>query len=421
MNDYYAAYDNIDLKCYPNYSFEIGDVDGDGRMEFIAMDQSGNLLRVLDLEGRLLFEKKLKNNGNWGTPLICAADIDNDGRSEIIVPCGKSVAAFDKNGKKIREHVFDSSQKDDFGINIPLLGAAKILSPNEPSVIAAAAGGNIAALDGNFDVIWQRGGLRNQFGHEIHFADIDGDGLDEIAFCSVDNIGGGGDGSNTGELVLLDHDGTVMLRKRVDDYIADTHFDDIAMADFLGDGSAQILVEKGVLLDLEGGVIWDLSGEMVHGQWIAHTANSKGKGKTCFISELWGNAKKSMLFSGQGQKIMDIGGFCWPRHTEKAIFVPTRCHMVQWDKNGEPEIFFTQQAVMGGHACTETYNFQLNALFLDSEGNLVGEMPFDDAQIEGYYYNGEVHSKAADIDGDGRQEVAFTKQDGHVMVIKKKG
>ena len=52
---YYIANDKVDLKYYPNYSFEIGDVDGDGRMEFISLNTSGALLKVLNLDGELLF------------------------------------------------------------------------------------------------------------------------------------------------------------------------------------------------------------------------------------------------------------------------------------------------------------------------------------------------------------------------------
>ena len=267
------------------------------------------------------------------------------------------------------------------------------------------------------------GGFRHDFGHEIHFADVDNDGLDEIAFCTTDNINGGPSETNAGELVLLDHDGTVMLRKLVTHYINDTHFDDIAMADFLGNGSTQILAEKGQLLDLSGNIIWDLSAQMDHGQWITHAPG--GKGKTVFISELWSAAKetqmKSMLFTGQGQKIRDIRGFPWPRsENDKMRFLPSRCHSIQWDRQSEPEFFFTQQLhVPGEFNCQETRSFRLKGLFMDLRGNLLSELPIDDAQIRGYYYNGETHSKVADVDGDGQQEIVFPKQDGHVMIIKR--
>jgi len=53
-----------DLRCYPNYSFEIGDVDGDGRLEMVSLNQNGNRLRAVDLEGNVVFQSKVINNGN---------------------------------------------------------------------------------------------------------------------------------------------------------------------------------------------------------------------------------------------------------------------------------------------------------------------------------------------------------------------
>ena len=116
---------------------------------------------------------------------------------------------------------------------------------------------------------------------------------------------------------------------------------------------------------------------------------------------------------------MDISKFPWPQAAEKAIFVPSRCHAVQWDAETPPEIFLTQQAVMGGHASDETYTFNPTGLFIGLQGQLTGALPFDDAQIAGYYYNGEVHSKTADVDGDGKQEIIYPKQNGRIMVIKR--
>ena len=427
MNKYYAAYDKIDFGYYPNYSFEIGDINGDGKKEFVSMDQSGNLLKAMNLDGDLLFEKKLNNNGNWGTPLVCIEDIDNDGRGEIIVPDAGKIIAFDGKGNKIRERVFEGCKKDDYGIALPLIGAAHIISPdkNSPginSIIACCAGGTVYALDADFRTIWKADGFKNDYGHEIHFTDTDGDGFDEIAFCSVDHINGGRAADNSGELILLDHDGTLLLRKRVDSYIDDTHFDDIAMADFLGNGTCQILVEKGLLLDTKGNIIWDLSNEMEHGQWITHIPGPDGKGKLVFISELWGNAKKSMLFTGAGRKIYDIKNLQWPESAEPDItLLPSRCHIIQWDANSEPEIFLAQQSCSNKekHNCTQTRHFRLTGLFLDINGNLKGQMPFSDSRIKGYYYNGETHSRAADVDGDGHPEIVFPRQDGHVMIIKR--
>jgi FG-GAP repeat protein len=48
----YAIAHEADLGRYPNYSFEIGDVDGDGRSEVVCFNQNGNRLRVVNLDGR---------------------------------------------------------------------------------------------------------------------------------------------------------------------------------------------------------------------------------------------------------------------------------------------------------------------------------------------------------------------------------
>jgi len=425
---YYIANEKIDLKCYPNYSFEIGDIDGDGRKELISLNQSATLLSAFNLDGELLFEKNLDNTGNWGTTLICAADIDSDGRDEIIVPNGDSIVAFDGKGNKIREYKHHSSGKDGYGVSVPLIGAAKIKSPDEWSIVAVLAEGEAVALDRAFNEIWKTGGMGHDFGHEIFFADIDGDGLDEICFSTIGCAGQTADGWNFGELILLDHDGSILLRKRVDDYVRDNHFDDTAMADFMGNGTSQILLEKGVLLDLNGNVIWDISDKFDHGQWIAHTPDPNGKGRIVFISELWGAKKRGLLFSGNGEVINDFKDLPWvvfdsEEHKNLDLTpLPSRAHIIQWTPESEPEIFLSQQSLLpsSSHLCYQTVSFQLKALFMDLRGGLLGEFPFNDSQIKGYFYNGEVHSKVADIDGDGHQEIIFPKQDGHVMIIKKK-
>ena len=45
MSTYVAAYDP-DLRCYPNYSFVIGDVDGDGRQEVVIPKQDGHVMAI---------------------------------------------------------------------------------------------------------------------------------------------------------------------------------------------------------------------------------------------------------------------------------------------------------------------------------------------------------------------------------------
>lgn len=430
MNKYFSAYE-VDLRCYPNYSFEIGDIDGDGRIEMVSLNQNGNRLRAVNLDGEVLFERRVVNHGNWGTPLICIADIDNDGRGEVIVPSWggrfeSRIVAINAEGQMVRDHAFGTSGKDDYGIGVPLLSSIHLRQNGGPHIIAAVAGGYIVVLDSEFREIWRLDGFRNDFGHEFNLADIDDDGSEEVAFCTLDHINGGytKDDWNVGEFVLLDHDGRTLLRRRVDEYLSDTHFDDCAMADFRDAGKVDILFEKGILIDVTGEIIWDVSDQLDHGQWIAHVPDPDGRSRLIFISELWGAEGKSALFSGDGNKLWEIKDL--PRSSlDNTKFkgwrvLPTRCHMVRWTPESEPEIFMAEQACNPtSHDCFSTFRFELKAFFLDLRGNLVGTLPFSDAQIEGYWYNGEVHSRVADVDGDGKQEVVFPRQDGHVMVIKR--
>jgi hypothetical protein len=92
--------------------------------------------------------------------------------------------------------------------------------------------------------------------------------------------------------------------------------------------------------------------------------------------------------------------------------------VVRWTPDAAPEIFLGEQAFRGQSPPGGSYDLKLS--FVDIDGRLLGVVPFRDRQVEGYFYNSEVHSRVADVDGDGRQEVVFPRQDGHVMVIKKR-
>lgn len=429
MSEYYVAHE-VDLRCYPNYSLTVGDIDGDGQKELVSLNQGGTRLRVQKLNGDLVLEKTIFNKGNWGTLQPCMVDVDGDGREEVIVPVlaprlEASLVAFNAEGEIIREFVFGSRADDDFGITVPLTAPFRFQDTERPGILAAVAGGTIVALDADFNEIWRVDGFRNDFGHEFYIHDIDGDGLDEVVFCTVDHCAGSPFGEwNIGEFVMMDHDGTVLMRRQTTDYMVEHHFDDFAFGDFTGNGQMELLIEKGFLTDLKGNMIWDISKEFDHGQWIAHTPDPNGPGRLIFISELWGHKGKSALFRGDGTKITDTAGLPWSTSISNQLpgwgVLPTRVHTVQWTPDSEPEFFLAEQTVSPStHNCFKTEHFELKAFFLDINGKLKHAMPFKDAQIEGYWYNGEVSSIVDDVDGDGMQEVVFPRQDGKVMIIKK--
>lgn len=428
----YAITAEADARCYPNYSFEVGDVTGDGRAELVALNQTGNRLRVMTYDGELVFERRLHNNGNWSSVVPGVADIDGDGRAEVVVPDqGREnrhkyarVVALNADGEVVAERMFDETRRDDYGITVPLIAPFRYSADSPLAVVVALSGGTVLALDGQFNELWRRTGFRNDFGHEFYVADVDGDGWDEIAFCTLDHIDGGDAEWNRGDLVILDHDGSEILRRPTHDLYPDSHFDDIAFADFLGRGDCQMLIEKGLLCGLDGEILWRIDGDFDHAQWIAHTpdpANPDGP-RRVLLTELWTEGRFGAVYSGDGTRIAGLENLPWtsldPYGEPGWHILPTRPHAVDWRGDGSVEFFVAEQVCAPtSHEAFETRSFELKAFILDIEGNLVATVPFEDSQIEGYWYNGEVRSRALDVDGGDRREVVFPRQNGRVAVF----
>ena len=426
MPRYYSAYEP-DLGFYPNYSFEVGDIDGDGQRELAALSTDGNLVRVLRLDGSVVLERKLKNYGRWGTAPTLFMDVNGDGREELIVPDGPAgsaaIIALNADNEVVRQARLDGASGDDYDMAVPLLGKFRRDFQGHMGISVALAGGQVVALDTQFRPLWTRAHLRHDFGHEFHNCDVNGDGQDEIVFCTVDHINKSGPDVQ-GELVILRADGSLYFRQPVRHFYNDTHFDDVAVIDMRGTGTKEILVEKGILFNLRGQVIWDISDQFEHGQWIATLPNPKGPGTLAFIAELWSVQGRSKLIGPNGQTLWELTKDritrLHPARLPGGAVLPTRAHAVDWFQDGHHEIVLGEQiAVPTGHACYEDITIELKLSFFDLEGKLLGTLPFPNTCKSGFWYNGEVRSRVADMDNDGECEWAFPRQDGKVMIVKK--
>lgn len=411
----------VDLGFYPNYSVEVGDVDGDGRMEVAALSTRADLLKVVDLRGRVVLERRLRNSGCWGTATLALADVDGDGRDEVIVPDGPPgdarVVAIDQEGEVVREARVPGAVADDYGLAVPLIAAFE-RGDGSLGICVAVAGGLVLALNSDFEPLWEVRGLRKDFGHELYVAKVPEGDL--VAFVTVDHIRYSSP-TVEGELLVVSSEGELLMRKRVRDLVDDTHFDDVAIADFRGAGQLEVLVEKGILMDMEGRVIWDRSALFDHGQWVAHMPNPLGPGRLAFISELWGYEGKSRMLDPHGNTLWMLGK---RRHTaiDQAAYpgyvaAPTRAHAIDWSGTGEYEVVLGEQIVKRRGAPRLDVTHELKLFVFSPLGELLAEVPFVDTRRSDFFYNGEVHSRVADVDGDGRLEYVFPRQDGRVMVI----
>jgi hypothetical protein len=376
----------------------------------------------------VLLEHTLKNYGDWGTVIPVLGDVDSDGRQELIIPDGPPgnvfLIALNIDNETIRERRLESREGDDYGIAVPLLGTFRRDLEGHLGISVALAGGTVCALDSRFQELWRREDMRHDFGHEFYNCDVNNDEVDEIIFCTVDHINQSTPDVNGDLVILRGTDGGVYVRQPVREIVDDTHFDDIVVADFRGIGQTEILVEKGILLNLQGDVIWDVSDELEHGQWITTAPNPDGPGLVAFISELWSEEGLSKLISPSGETLWELTP---DRHTRLNpqrfpgfSVLPTRAHAVDWFNDGNYEIVLGEQiSGPSGHACYEEMTTTLKLFFFDLAGNLLHELPFPNTCEEGFWYNGEVPSCIGDVDGDGYPEWVFPRQGGQVMVVKK--
>jgi hypothetical protein len=171
-------------------------------------------------------------------------------------------------------------------------------------------------------------------------------------------------------------------------------------------------------------VIWDISDQLEHGQWIATAPNPDGPGKVAFIAELWSERGRSKLVSPTGEVLWELTTDHVTRlHPDRlpgAAILPTRAHAIDWFGDGHYEIALGEQiALPSGHACYEACQLSLKLRFFDLAGELVGDLEFVNRCREGFWYNGEVRSRVADVDADGLPELVFPTQGGTVLVVKK--
>ena len=419
-NGVYRCKALVNIGLYPNYSFELGDINGDGIKEMAVLTTDGSILRVFGIDGSLLLERILGNHGCWGTPTIAFADLDEDGKEELIVPDGNMVIALDEHNDVVRKARVPASTVDDYGIAIPLIGVFK-RGEDRVGICVAVAGGGVFAFDEDFRLLWSIKGLRKDFGHEFNISETS-NYESIIAFSNVDNIRYTS-AQTEGELILVSSSGKILLRKRVRDLINDTHFDDVAIADFTGDGKLEVLVEKGILMDLKGNVIWDVSESLDHGQWIAYLPDPRGPGRLSFIAELWGYEGKSRMLDSKGRTLWTLGRHRHTRINQNLYpgckVAPTRVHAIDWKSTGEYEIVLAEQIVPSRDFRKRDIVHRLKVFVFDPMGRLLAEIPFIDTRRSDFFYNGEVHSRAVDVDGDSSVEFVFPRQDGKVMIIGK--
>jgi len=148
----------------------IANLDNDGDAEVIYADA------VFNSQGKKLFEGTAGEGGNGGIPISCLADLDGDGRPEMIA--GKTAYFF---SGKVADNTFTAKQIWNSAVTDGFCGVADFNGDKKPEVIIVS-NGFIYALNGLTGVKLAEAPIPNGGkGGPPNIADFDGDGVPEVA------------------------------------------------------------------------------------------------------------------------------------------------------------------------------------------------------------------------------------------------
>jgi len=154
----------------------IANLDNDGDAEVIYADA------VFDSKGKKLFEGNVGEGINGQGPISCIADLDGDGRQELIA--GRTAYSFTgtvNGGNFVAKQVWNSAITDGF------CGIADFNGDKKPEVIIVSSG-KIFALNGFTGVKLAEAPIPNGGkGGPPNIADFDGDGVPEVAAAGSTN------------------------------------------------------------------------------------------------------------------------------------------------------------------------------------------------------------------------------------------
>ena len=149
---------------------------------------------------------------SWAAPMGVAADVDRDGKLEVVV----GNALLGANGK-IK---WQNGKSDGF------VAVANFDSDDYGEIVVAGEG-NVRLQDDDGTVLWSRNGLTGSTTGAPTVADFDGDGEPEIGVAGM------------GQYVVLEGDGAVKWTRTTNDY--SSGFTGSAVFDFEGDGAAEVV------------------------------------------------------------------------------------------------------------------------------------------------------------------------------------
>jgi len=356
------------------------DLTGDGTPEVVANfacdeDWQRGVIRAFDgVSGTPLWtgsDAAVQTNGRAG---IAAADLDGDGRSEVIalrVPASGRIIAFDDDGSLLWESVATDGTTPytvSFANGAPTI--ADLDGDGSPEVIIGAAVLNAAG-----QLLWQRDGAGTEgtnsgyTGGIAAVADLDMDGTPEVI---------------TGRRAYR-ADGTPMWTALTDDgYPAIAQFDDDPQPEV-------VLIASGQLYLLDG-----LTGAV---EWGPVAQPGGGRGGPPTVADFDGDGQPEIGVAGAASySVYDPTGamdVLWSMTTRDVSSNATGSSVFDFEGDGAAEVVYGDECFM--------------RVYRGSDGMVLLEIPSTSATIHEY-------PVVADVDADGNSEIVIVANDRNVSL-----
>lgn len=175
----------LDYRVNPRATPAVGDIDGDGQMEIIAVRRSGGLI-AFRADGSL---KWVSTTSNGMTPhttafdsaTVALADLDNDGKAEVIV----AGMIFDDQGRLVND---SATGREAWGANQASYGPVSIVADVDGDALTTeqyVVTGN-RAIRKNGTLLWDVSATVTDGYAAI--SDLDGDGIPELVVTAQGTI-----------------------------------------------------------------------------------------------------------------------------------------------------------------------------------------------------------------------------------------
>ena len=413
--DHMRLWRQIDIAAHPGTFVCPGDLDGDGRLDFVLYKQgpmtAPGYLLAINGEGRARWDlgdrtiESHQPDGQWNEPAlrgICFVyDLDRDGESEVITELWKEDRLLlcvleGATGKVLHERVspFDGRVRGGKRSRCHPVGRMAFLDgPDKPPGIVLKYGASnyvpclAVALDAELNVRWQLEAGPHAMGHVPTVGDVDGDGREETILGTL----------------LADPAGRTLWEKQVE-----RHADCTVIADVHPSPGQEVLMSicstgPAYCMSAAGAVLWEKTCEEVpHGQGIwtgDFLLDEPGLEAIVLTSGHVGDFVT--LRAKDGSRLASF------RHTRNYKGYPDFPCIVNWKGNGEQSLWIP-----------------IDRTVVDGRGRVVAELGPSEPLVERLLKWGEsksniaVQAFALDLCGDAREElVLYQPYNGSAILI----